>query len=167
MPHRSGSDEEDVTFLAGWMYADLFLALMVVFLATISFVPTYFGSSSGSSINAEYNYSKTYGVPLVTVYNEFNSNQIQSDISNFLSARNLPTNSDVVFAQIVGGYEKEVESSSQGVERALAFSRQIDMAQLPLFSNVATSLGASSSIAPGQVAVKFSFAVAVGVGNAP
>jgi hypothetical protein len=30
---------EDVTEKAGWMYADLFLALMVIFLATISFVP--------------------------------------------------------------------------------------------------------------------------------
>lgn len=167
MPHRSGSAEEDVTFLAGWMYADLFLALMVVFLATISFVPTYFGSSSGSSINAEYNYTKTYGVPLVTVYNEFNANRIQSDIFEFLSAKNLPTNSDVVYAQIVGGYDKKTETSAQAIERALIFSRQIDMAQIPLFSNVATSLGASSSIAPGQVAVKFSFAVAVGVGSTP
>ena len=31
--------EEDLLGLAGWMYADLFLALMVIFLATISFVP--------------------------------------------------------------------------------------------------------------------------------
>lgn len=167
MQRRAHAAEEDVTFLAGWMYADLFLALMVVFLATISFVPTYFGSSSGSSINAEYNYTKTYGVPLVTIYNEFNANRIESDITNFLISRKLPANSDVVYAQIVGGYDKKTETSGQAVERALAFSRQIDLAQLPLFANVATTLGASSSIAPGQVAVKFSFAVAVGVGSAP
>jgi hypothetical protein len=167
MNRRARAAEEDVTFLAGWMYADLFLALMVVFLATISFVPTYFGSSAGSSINAEYNYTKTYGTPLVTVYNEFNANRIEADITNFLKSKNLPLTSDVVYAQIVGGYDKKRESSGQGIQRALAFSRQIDLAQLPLLSNVATSLGASSSIAPGQVAVKFSFAVAVGVGSAP
>ena len=167
MQRRARAAEEDVTFLAGWMYADLFLALMVVFLATISFVPTYFGSSSGSAINAEYNYTKTYSVPLVTVYNEFNANRIESDITNFLISRKLPANSDVVYAQIVGGFDKKTETSGQAVERALAFSRQIDLAQLPLFANVATTLGASSSIAPGQVAVKFSFAVAVGVGSAP
>jgi hypothetical protein len=167
MHRRARAAEEDVTFLAGWMYADLFLALMVVFLATISFVPTYFGSSAGSSINAEYNYTKTYGTPLVTVYNEFNANRIEADITNFLKSKNLPLTSDVVYAQIVGGYDKKRESSGQGIQRALAFSRQIDLAQLPLLSNVATSLGASSSIAPGQVAVKFSFAVAVGVGSAP
>lgn len=167
MQRRAHAAEEDVTFLAGWMYADLFLALMVVFLATISFVPTYFGSSAGSSINAEYNYTKTYGSPLVVVYNEYNSSQIEADITNFLKAKNLPLTSDVVYAQIVGGYDRKRETSGQGIERALAFSKQLDIAQLPLFSNLATSLGASSSIAPGQVAVKFSFAVAVGVGNTP
>ena len=167
MERRARAAEEDVTFLAGWMYADLFLALMVVFLATISFVPTYFGSSAGSSVNAEYNYTKTYATPLVTVYNEFNGNQIESDIRAFLAARGLPLTSDVVYAQIVGGFDKKTESSGRGIERALAFSRQIDLAQLPLLTNVATSLGASSSIAPGQVAVKFSFAVSVGVGTTP
>ena len=167
MNRRARAAEEDVTFLAGWMYADLFLALMIVFLATISFVPTYFGSSAGSSVNAEYNYTKTFATPLVTVYNEFNANQIESDIRAFLGARGLPLTSDVVYAQIVGGFDKKTESSGRGIERALAFSRQIDLAQLPLLTNVATSLGASSSIAPGQVAVKFSFAVSVGVGTAP
>ena len=106
-------------------------------------------------------------LPFVTVYNEFNANRIQSDIVNFFNAQKLSTNSDVVYAQIVGGYDKKRESSGQGVERALAFSRQLDMAQLPLLANVATTLGASSSIAPGQVAVKFSFAVSVGVGVNP
>lgn len=32
-------EAEDATLLAGWMYADLLLGLMVIFLATISFVP--------------------------------------------------------------------------------------------------------------------------------
>ena len=40
---------EDVTHLAGWMYADLLLALMVIFLATISFVPKF----NNVSINSE------------------------------------------------------------------------------------------------------------------
>lgn len=156
-----------MTFLAGWMYADLFLALMVVFLATISFVPTYFGSSSGSSVNAEFNYTKVYGTPLVVVYNEFNANAITRDIETYLGEKGLPLTSDVVYAQIVGGYDKNSETSGQAIQRALAFSRQMDMANLPLLSSVATSLSSSSSIAPGQVAVKFSFAVAIGVGANP
>ena len=44
-------DAEDLTGLAGWMYTDLLLALMVIFLATISFVPQIFGTiSSGSNL---------------------------------------------------------------------------------------------------------------------
>ena len=31
--------DDDMSDKAGWLYADLFLALMVIFLATISFVP--------------------------------------------------------------------------------------------------------------------------------
>ena len=34
------TNTEEVLDKAGWMYADLFLALMVIFLATISFVPS-------------------------------------------------------------------------------------------------------------------------------
>ena len=37
---RGSEFAEDATEQAGWMYADLFLGLMVIFLATISFVPT-------------------------------------------------------------------------------------------------------------------------------
>ena len=45
------ADAEDLTGLAGWMYTDLLLALMVIFLATISFVPQIFGTiSSGSNL---------------------------------------------------------------------------------------------------------------------
>ena len=32
-------EEEDATEQAGWLFADSFLALMIIFLATISFVP--------------------------------------------------------------------------------------------------------------------------------
>jgi hypothetical protein len=36
---------EDATPLGGWLFADSFLALMVIFLATISFVPNLGGST--------------------------------------------------------------------------------------------------------------------------
>ena len=36
-------EEEDATHQGGWLFADSFLALMVVFLATISFVPALGG----------------------------------------------------------------------------------------------------------------------------
>ena len=41
--HRN-IEEEDATSMGGWLFADSFLALMVIFLATISFVPALGGS---------------------------------------------------------------------------------------------------------------------------
>ena len=55
--------EEDLTGQAGWMYTDLMLALMVVFLATISFVPQFMGSGSAAITDPNdpnYSYSKVF-----------------------------------------------------------------------------------------------------------
>ena len=46
---------EDVTNQAGWMYADLFLGLMVVFLATVTFIPEYLGGLNESARNSAFN----------------------------------------------------------------------------------------------------------------
>ncbi len=40
--------EEDATHQGGWLFADSFLALMVIFLATISFVPSLGGGLTGT-----------------------------------------------------------------------------------------------------------------------
>jgi len=56
------NDADDLTGLAGWMYTDLLLALMVIFLATISFVPQIYGtitSSSSTVANDEPAYSNS------------------------------------------------------------------------------------------------------------
>jgi len=55
----------DASHLAGWMYADLLLALMVIFLATISFVPNFANSSSAvptqiKQISSGYNYNRGF-----------------------------------------------------------------------------------------------------------
>ena len=43
------SEDEDVTSQAGWLFADSFLALMIIFLATIYFIPSLStGSGDGS-----------------------------------------------------------------------------------------------------------------------
>jgi len=79
---------EDLTGLAGWMYTDLLLALMVIFLATISFVPQIYGTiTSGSNLvqnnQPAYSYSQYYKNPLVKVYNNFDIDLIKQDIAIF------------------------------------------------------------------------------------
>ena len=92
---KSSKDLEDLSGISGWMYSDLLIALMVIFLATITFVPEVYGSlvrgSSTPSNNEKpvYNYFEYYDKPLVKVYNGFNIDYIKQDIDNFLITENL------------------------------------------------------------------------------
>ena len=47
--HEASTLDDDMSDKAGWMYADLFLALMVIFLATISFVPEIKAANENSN----------------------------------------------------------------------------------------------------------------------
>ena len=158
--------EEDVTFLAGWMYADLFLAMMIVFLATISFVPEYFGNNTKSTADA-YNYTQIYKKPMIAVYEGFNGELIAADIRSFILDNNLPPDAEIVYAQIVGSYNKNVESSSQAIIRAQEFSAKMDMSNITLLYNASTTLSSTTSIPANRVVVKFTFASNIGVKGIP
>ena len=155
----SEEQEDDLTPQAGWMYADLFLALMVIFLATISFVPqlsnnaTKFRTATVQPKSA-YNYDK--GLSLV--YEKFDLAQITADIENFEKTENLPAETDVIYAQIVGGYDSKTESSQKGTLRALAFSFLMNSSNTSLFMNAATNLSASDQIKPNQIMLRLTFA---------
>lgn len=151
--------DDDLTPQAGWMYADLFLALMVIFLATISFVPQL--SNNASKIRtatiqpkSAYNYDK--GLSLV--YEKFDLAQISEDIAKFEEDENLPAETDVIYAQIVGGYDSKIESPQKGTLRALAFSFLMNSSNTSLFMNAATNLGASDQIKPNQILLRLTFA---------
>ena len=170
MPRRRRSvtysdTQSDTSFLAGWMYADLFLALMVVFLATISFVPTYL--TGAKQVDNSYSYVKVFKEPLIVVYDHFDAAQIKKDIDWFLKTRGLPNTTDVVYAQVIGGYSKTNEQSTVAIDRALRFSKQLDASNLAALSNVSTTLSSSSTLDPGKIAVKFSFTERVNVANKP
>ena len=161
MPYRrrslvSESESSDTSFLAGWMYADLFLALMVVFLATISFVPAYL--SNASKVNSSYNYVKVFHEPLIVVYDAFDAKLLQKDIDYFLKTRGLPNTTDAIYAQVIGGYAKDTEDSTVAIQRALRFSQEMDAAGIPSLANVSTTLSSSSTLATGRVALKLTFA---------
>ena len=170
MPRRRRSvthsdTQSDTSFLAGWMYADLFLALMVVFLATISFVPTYL--TGAKQVGNSYSYVKVFKEPLIVVYDRFDAAQIKKDIDWFLKTRGLPNTTDVVYAQVIGGYSKTNEQSTVAIDRALRFSQQLDASNLAALANVATTLSSSSTLDPGKIAVKFSFTERVNVAKNP
>lgn len=159
-------EEDDVTFLAGWMYADLFLAMMVVFLATISFIPEYFGNDNKSTADA-YNYTQIYKKPMIATYEGFNENLVAADVRAFILDNNLPADTEIVYAQIVGSYNKNIESSSEAIFRAQQFSTKMDLSNTTLLYNASTTFSSTTSIPVNRVVVKFTFASNIGVKGIP
>lgn len=159
--------EEDLTGHAGWMYTDLMLALMVIFLATISFVPQFTGNSNAMTDpnNPDYSYSKVFDESLNTLYESFSLGQIERDIAQFKSSKGLPPDSDIVFAQYVGGYSSGSENSATAIARALAFSQKLDSANPDLLVLAATTLSSSNVLKANQIIVRFTFATPSKIGN--
>ncbi len=159
--------EEDLTFLAGWMYADLFLAMMVVFLATISFVPEYFGNNSKATSDSAYNYTQIFKKPMVVTYEGFNGDLIAADIRAFIADNRLPPDTEIVYAQIIGSYNKNLESPGEAIIRAQQFSSKMDMSNIDLLNKASTTFSSTTSIPANRVVVKFTFASNVGVKSTP
>ena len=140
-------EEEDATSLGGWLFADSFLALMVIFLATISFVPALGGAvTNNSNIGniAGGNYSK--GLNLV--YRDFDAVQIERDIATFAKREGIPANSKVLYANIVGGYNPATETEDDGRYRALLFHAKLKVSALDQFASTKVDLGSSRLVEP-------------------
>lgn len=159
--------EEDLTGQAGWMYTDLMLALMVIFLATISFVPQ-FTNNSNTTIDpnkSEYSYTKIFDESLNILYESFSLSRIESDIARFKQDKGLPNDSDIVFVQYVGGYSSNRETPSVAIARALSFSQKLDSAAPELLVNAATTLSSSNVLKSNQIIARFTFAIPAKIGN--
>jgi hypothetical protein len=146
--------EEDVTTQAGWLFADSFLALMVIFLATISFVPSLGGggviSGSGNIGNlAGGNYIKALNL----AYDTFDAAQIDADIANFLKAEELPASTTVLYGKVVGGFSA-TEAESDGSYRALVFSVKLKNTDISYFKNTKFDFGASKLLKPDQIVLR-------------
>jgi hypothetical protein len=146
-------EEEDATALGGWLFADSFLALMVIFLATISFVPSLGGGLSGTG-NIGNIAGGNYVKGLNIAYESFDAARIESDIDAFIEAEKIPRNSKVLFAKVVGGFNPGIESEDEGKFRALLFSAQIQNSGLAYFSSAKIDLGASNLLKPNQIVLR-------------
>ena len=149
---RSVRHEEDATSQGGWLFADSFLALMVIFLATISFVPSLGGGLTGTG-NIGNIAGGNYVKGLNIAYESFDAAQIQKDIDGFIAGEKLPKSSKVLFAKIVGGYAAN-ERAADGQYRALLFSAQITKAQIAYFTGAKIDLGSSPLLKPNQIVLR-------------
>jgi hypothetical protein len=145
--------EEDSTHQGGWLFADSFLALMVIFLATISFVPSLGGGLTGTG-NIGNIAGGNYVKGLNIAYEKFDAAQIQRDIEGFITAEKLPRNSTVLFAKIVGGYDPNTEGENEAKFRALLFSAEITKAEIAYFQSAKVDLGASKLLKKNQIVLR-------------
>jgi hypothetical protein len=146
-------EEEDATSMGGWLFADSFLALMVIFLATISFVPSLGGGLSGTG-NIGNIAGGNYVKGLNIAYESFDAARIERDIAGFIEAENLPRNSKVLFAKVVGGFNAATEKEEDGTFRALTFSAEIQRSRIAYFSSSKIDLGSSKLLKPNQVVLR-------------
>ena len=160
------NEGEDVTNQAGWMYADLFLALMVIFLATISFIPEL--TQGASSATGKKNLTiqlrdLNYSAGLVTEYKTFDLKAISTDVTSFKKKQGIPTNADIIYTQIVGGYDSQKETANTGTVNAIAFSVKLKNLGQSIFGNSTISISTSDQIPSGAVALRMTFASKQGV----
>jgi hypothetical protein len=152
MPRRIGRDDnlsDDVTAQAGWLFADSFLGLMVIFLATISFVPfliTDRPAISGSGGNSDH--------ALILVYNSYDLNLIESDIKNYIKGQGFDARSRVIYAQISGPYNSKLETERSGYLRALTFGSKLKQVQDRYFQDLEIKIAANPSLKPSEVMLR-------------
>jgi|LauGreDrversion4_2_1035121.scaffolds.fasta_scaffold104742_2 hypothetical protein len=132
------------------MFADLLLALAVVFLATISFVPAEDAVSAEMQANAAADPSVAVNkssIPLA----KFDQITIMLAMQKYAADNNLPEDYRVTGVTIVGGYSPATETPDRGTQTALRYATGIAELNLPYFKNTSTVLSSSSTIPSGQV----------------
>lgn len=151
---------EDITLLAGWMYADLLLGLMVIFLATISFVPlnNYISKSLVKASYKETDKAFNFNRGISLIYKTYDAKSIEKDIAAFKNREGLDNDAQIIFVQILGGFNKMTETSDAGRNRALLYSFKLTQDSLSLFANAAVTAGGDSNLKQGEIALRLTFA---------
>lgn len=154
------ANEDDLTGLAGWMYTDLLLGLVVVFLATITFVPNFniFSDKEMSSGESIYSYTKTINKPLSLLIENNQIPDIPALIESFKVQQGIAPSAEIVYIQVVGSYNDSLEPQSKAVERALDLSQALDKNFPDLFKNSATTFSTTKAIPSNQAVIRIIFA---------
>ncbi len=161
-------EQDDSVNLAGWVFADLLLSLSVIFLTSISFaVPNSSGDSpvklpaSGQELKVE-DMSNILISPNARGFNLyytfFDKSRIEKDLRRYLVRENLPRDSNVIYAQIIGGFDSKAEGSEMGTMRALEFSILLKRSNIRYFEGANFDLATSEALKQNQVALRLSVA---------
>jgi hypothetical protein len=155
---RKNRDIEDASEWAGWVFADMLVGLMVIFLATISFVPFFVNSATGlDSPSGNFTFQERYGTAFIEVYDSPDLALIRSDINAFLRENDIPQDAIVDTAFFAGGFDLESETSSAGILRALEFSKALDKLDPSFLAGSSTVVNSTTSLSAGEVVVRLTF----------
>lgn len=170
---RTAPPLDDATSVAGWVFADLLLLLSIIFLTSISFALPSTGKGAAGSLNdspgistgisLDEGFTKT---PLIEGYNfiykKFDKTQLEADLAKYFKSEGLSPNTDVIYAQLVGGYTEGKEGSDSGTMAALKFSIELAKAKIAAFEDASIDLLTSSKIPSGIVALRLTFIPPIG-----
>ena len=159
--------QDDSINIAGWVFADLLLSLAIIFLVSISFsVPDRAENGSASEVNslgqndfkrADLGEQAPINLGFNFYYSGFDKEKVQDDLSAYFERENLDPQTEVIYAQIVGGFDAQSEGSDRGTLRALEFSIALKKADLETFAKANYDLTTSSQLDPNQIALRLSF----------
>ena len=163
---KSQETIEDILPQAGWVYADLFLALTVIFLATISFVPK-FGQvgdtvptkNTNLVVNTATSFNYAKGYTLLVPIDQFD--QVPQKVADFLAQEKLDKSTEIIFAQIVGGFNPASEKPNDGKLRAIKFSLELNKKFPKLLVNAQRYVESSPNVSSTNVALRLTFARAI------
>jgi len=157
---HSTEELEDVSGQAGWMYTDLLLGLMVIFLATITFVPQNRAYLDSDVVQV---YAREYPTKLATSYSGFDLDQIKLDLKSFTDNQGITGNVIITRAQIVGSYNANTETMQDGINRAMDFQKRIDTEDPLFLRSSAVTLKSAADGDSRKVVIEFSLAVEIQV----
>lgn len=171
---RIRKEVEDSALQAGWIFADLFLALTIIFLATVSYIPSLAKPDPGNSKVSLNNNQKSNGVTtninfknsaqMVLISNgfigEYRSNSVASFVKNFqeyLTLKEIGKDSKAIYVEAIGHTSNYGAPDDQGNLNALKFLIEIRK-QLPVnFDGVSSSINLSPEVETNSVRIKVTF----------
>jgi hypothetical protein len=94
---------------------------------------------------------------LSLVYDKLDAKALEKDIEAFKKREGLDNDAQIIFAQILGGYDPKSESEETGRNRALLYSFTLTKDTNGLFSNASVTAGGDDSLTKDQVALRLTF----------
>lgn len=145
---------EDVTGSAGWMYTDLLVGLMVIFLATISFIPE---GARFVDPRAVQTYTEIYPTPLANKYFRYDFPKIKADIEAFADREGFRGAESVARVQVIVSFDPQEETAGKALTRATEIANQLRNDDAKLFKDSVTILRTVTDSTSKYFVLEFTF----------